>query len=374
MALINRLDAQSVAAKLADWLPEKLPGAEGLVVEDVEVPQASGMSMCTVLFKACWRNGHGARQLELVARIEPPTPGLFNDSNVGREFRLLTTLGERTDVPVPHVRWVEHDPAVLGSAFIVMDRVAGRVPSDDPPYVLEGWTLKIEPGKRRLLLENALQELVRIGSVDWRALGLDFLDRPALGPPGVDQQLAYLRRYYSWAHGGKPSPTVDAAFQWAEVNKPPDGEIVLNWGDPRIGNVVFDDDLSVAATLDWELATLASPEMDLGWFIFFVRYYSEGLGIPIPDGFQNREELISRYEELSGRRAQHIDYYEVFAALRVAAMMTRAGRLMIESGAVPPDDPMPFSNPASLLLARMLDLPAPKAPPAYFVGRRSPGG
>ena len=47
-----------------------------------------------------------------------------------------------------------------------------------------------------------------------------------------------------------------------------------------MGNMIFDDDMNVVAVLDWEMAWLGSPEIDLGWWVFFDRYYTEGIGAP----------------------------------------------------------------------------------------------
>ena len=118
------------------------------------------------------------------------------------------------------------------------------------------------------------------------------------------------------------------------------------------------------------MATIASPQMELGWLVFFVRYYSEGIGVPIPEGLQTRDQLLARYEELTGRTADNIDYYEALAALRLSMIMMRAGHMMIAAGVLPPDNPIPVSNPASQVLARLLDVPAPAGEVVNFVGKR----
>lgn len=373
MALLNKLDADTARARLEEWLAGRLPGAKDIAVGQVTIPQSAGMSMTTVLFDASWKEEGQRRELDLVARVAPAVPGIFKDPDLGREFRLMNALGDQTDIRVPTPRWLEEDRSVLGSSFLVVDRAYGEVPPDDPPYAVEGWVLELEPSRRGQLYENALEVLRQVHSVDWRALGLlDVLDEPHFGPTGIDQQIGHWEDFYDWALGGSPSsPTIDAALEWARSSKPDGEDLVLNWGDPRIGNIIFGpDDLSVQAVLDWEMATIASPEMDLGWFVFFVRYYSEGIGAPIPEGLQTGEELIARYEQITGRTVRHVDFYEAFAALRLSILMVRAGRLMIEAGALPPDNPMPYSNPASQLLAKLVGLPAPEGEAENFVGKR----
>ena len=82
------------------------------------------------------------------------------------------------------------------------------------------------------------------------------------------------------------------------------------------------------------------------------------------------DRTLARYRELTGRSTDHVDYYEALAALRLSILMMRAGHLMIAAGVLPPDNPMPVNNPASQLLARMLDLPAPEGEVVNFVGKR----
>jgi hypothetical protein len=225
-----------------------------------------------------------------------------------------------------------------------------------------------------VLYDNLIDVVKRIHALDWRGAGLEFLDEPVFGTTGVDQQIGHWEHVYAWAGGGTRSATIDAALEWARRERPADEELVLSWGDVRIGNIIFHpQSLGVETVLDWEMASLASPELDVGWMLYVLRYYTEGYGVPIPDGMQTREELIDAYRAATGRTIKHADYYEAFAALRVSILMMRAGQLMIGAGALPPDNPVAISNPASQILARLLGLPAPAAETGNFVGKRLSG-
>jgi len=368
MAVLNRLDAKTTAQVLTRWIEERV--GHTVEIRDLEIPTSAGISMTTILFTATWQDGEESRTHELVARVEPNAPGLFENSSLATEFRLLDTLHRHTDIPVAPVRWLETDPTILGSPFMVMDRVHGKVPGDDPPFVVEGWVVDLAPADRGRLFDNAIEVLARLHALDVDALELGYLDQPKRGRPGIDQQIGILERYYRWASQGTPSPTIEAALEWADRNRPADDRIALSWGDARLGNIIYSADLAVAAILDWEIASLASPQLDLGWFVLFVRYYSEGIGVPPLEGLPTREQVISRYEELAGRAVPDIDYYERLALIRLSIIMMRIGKLMIEGGALPPDNPMPISNPASQLLAKFLELPPPVGASANFVGNR----
>lgn len=369
MALKNALDSDLVAAKLADALNRHLGGVSDAQVDTVEFPSTNGMSNETLLFQASWTGPDGPQHERLVARVQPAGPAVFPRYDLGLEFAVMSALAATTDVAVPRMFFHEPDPEVLGAPFLVMARVDGEVPSDDPPYTTTGWVLDLAPGEQRKLHGNGLQTLALIHAVDLDQVGLGQLRGHR--ESGVGGQLSFWRDTFAWAAEGQPNPVVEAALDWAEQNRPVEtGAQVLNWGDARIGNMLFAGDLAVAAVLDWEMVCVGPRELDLGWWLFMLRYYSEGLAVPQLPGFPARDEAIAEYQEITGAQVGDLHYYEVLAALRLSILMHRAGNLMIAAGQLPPDAPMRLSNPASHLLARLLDLPAPTGEAQSFVGNR----
>lgn len=365
MALSNKIDPDVAAQQLAAWLTTKVD-VQDVAVSRVRLPASAGLSAETVLFEAAWPERGEHRRRRLAARVAPAGEAVFPTYDLRAEFRVMAALG-CAGLPVPEVLWHERDPSVLGGEFVVMEQVDGRVPADDPPYTLEGWVVDLDPGEQALLYDNGLRALAELHTLDWRAAGLDALFRD----PGLDPQLAYWERTYSWAADGEPNPTVDGAFEWVREHRPHDDDrLVPCWGDARLGNILFADDLSVAALVDWEMATLASPELDLGWWLFLIRNHTVGIGAQLPAGFPSREATVARYEELTGNTVEHLDFYEVFAALRLAIIMHRAGNLMISFGLLPPGAPMRLNNPITQLLAEMLELPTPDGAVQSFVGNR----
>lgn len=359
MALVDRTDLLALRVALHGWLAARLPEAGGLEVSGLDVPTASGFSNETVFFDAAWHEGAGARSRRLVARLQVDGPGLYPDPDIRAQYAVMRALHGR-GVAVPEVLWFETDPSVLGTPFFVMERRAGRVPADDPPFTATGWVLDLAPAERARLCDNALKQLVALHALDPGRLGLDFLARPELGGTPLEQELAYYRRYHAWAAEGREHPIIDEAFAWLEGNRPSGPErVVLSWGDARIGNMMFGPDLEVTAVLDWEMAAFAAPEQDLGWWLFMHRHHTEGFELPHPDGFPQREEVIARYEELSGRTVPDIAYYEVLAALRGAVIMVRLARMMIDAGLLPADSGMARNNGSSRILAALIGLPAP---------------
>ena len=351
-------DFEQTRKQLAEWLAGALPEARHLSVSTLSGPAATGFSNDTLLFDLSYERDGKRFERALVCRIEPTGFGIFPAYDVARQYRVMAAL-RATEVPVPAMEWLETDPRVLGAPFFVMERVAGRIPSDNPPYHAGGWLTEVEPAERAAVWESAVDALAAIHHQDPFALGLDFLEGPAPGEDAHAWQLDYWARYAAWAGNGRPQPTCDAALAWLREARPREpAPLRLCWGDSRIGNMIFQDG-RCAAVLDWEMATLGPPEMDLGWFLYMDRHHSEGIGAPRLAGFPDRAATLARWERRVGRSAQHLDYYEVFAAYRFAVIMHRVGRQMIEYGLIPSDATFPNDNTASRLLARLLDLPAP---------------
>jgi aminoglycoside phosphotransferase (APT) family kinase protein len=268
------------------------------------------------------------------------------------------------------VYFFEEDRSVFGAPFLAMQRIDGRIPADDPPFTAAGWVLDLTPDERRQMWHNTIDVLAQIHGVDWRALGLEFLDTPE-NHSGLDAGLAKWRRTFEWAAEGEPNPTIEAALRWLDEHRPEQDEPkVLNWGDARVGNIIFSDDLAAAGVLDWEMVVLASREQDLGWWLFLMRHHTEGVGLPLPAGIPDHAETIDYYERITGHKVRNLDYYEILAGTRLAILMVRAAHMMIAAGMMPPESPMAQSNPASQLVAKLLDLPAPTGTTTSFIGNR----
>lgn len=372
MALANRLAPTETAERLEAWLATRLPEAADVRVDGVSSIQSSGFSTEAVMFDARWREAGRDRHERLAARVAPVGPGLFPDYDLDQECRVMTALADHSDLPVPAVLFHERDPGVLGSAFLVMQRVEGRRLGDDPPFTTEGWLVEMAPDDQAIVYDNVLRVMADLHSVDSTTLGLGNVGPPDAGETPLERQISYLRRFARFVAGSKdPDPLVAAGIEWLEENKPTSPEpTAFCWGDARFANVIVGDDLSIVAAVDWEEATIANPELDLGYFLFALRAHTEAIGVPPPPGFPNREATVARYQELSGRAVADLDYYELAATVRGALIMTRITQMMIEAGFLPVDSDLLANNPITQLLAGVLDVPAPGGPAAQWFGRR----
>ena len=355
-------DPAETAATLSAWLGTHVEGATRVRVANLEAPPTNGFSSETILFDASW-DFPGARATEhrLVARIAPTGYTVFLDPDFIGQCRVMRTVAEQTDVPMPSVLGIEEDAGLLGAPFAVMQCIDGQIPTDNPPYASGGWLMDAPPADQERLWWSGLEAMAKVHATDWKALGLGFLDDSRRGPTGLGQQLSYYRDFYSWAAEGRQIPVATATLEWLEANRPrEEAPMALLWGDSRIGNMIFDD-FSCVAVLDWEMTCLGQPEMDLGWWLYFDRQFTETIDLERPAGFPSREDTIARYGKLLGRDMENVEYYEVFAGFRFALVLARLGGLLKDSDILPIDSDFETNNLATQLLATMLDLPAPGA-------------
>jgi len=363
MTLSVLRDQEALRHALAGWLAGQLGLGDGAVeVGPLDTP-TQGFSNETAYFDACWTKDGTRRTESMVARIQPDGHQLFLDADVLLQWRMMEAVSAASTVPVPPLFFAEPDATVIGSPFFVMGKVEGRVPSDLPPYHAVGWMVDdLSPAQRKQLWCNGLDALAALHGIDWRQ-HCRFLDTPAHGAIGLDQHLSAVEAWYAWATGGRPQPVCDVAVHYLRENQPADTDVGIVWGDARIGNIIFADDLSVAAVIDWEMAALGPGEVDLGWWLFIDRFYSEGFGVPRLAGLPDRAATIGYYGSLRGRPVRDLEYYEVLAALRMAIVILRSTAKQIEYGVLDPATTMGTNNPATQILAEMLGLPIPELSP-----------
>ena len=343
-------DEEDTRARLQAWLAPRL--GDDVVVSDLQVPDGSGYSNETLLFSAAWTAGGEARTADLAARVRPVGYAVFPEYDLSLQYRCIGAVATKSAVPVPELRWFEPDEAALGAPFFVMDRVVGRVPPDSPPYTAGGWLLDASPADQAHLYRSALGVLADVHRLDWED-GFGFLQRHDLGPPGMATQLVAGRAYLEWAAEDGGLPVHEAALRWLERNRPEEPPTGVNWGDARIGNMMFRD-FEPVAVLDWEMATLGPAEVDLAWWLLLERYSAEGNGRPPLPGFPAREETVAAYEDLLGRPVRDLAYYEVWAALRFAIVLVRVIRMMTAHGVIPPGSGFDLDNFATAELRRLI--------------------
>ncbi|GHB78854.1 putative phosphotransferase [Streptomyces cirratus] len=334
-------EPEELGRRLTAWLDSRIPGAK---VTNTSVPGSNGMSSETLLFDIEHPDA-ADRACALRLAADPAAYTVFPTYDMARQYRVMRLVAEHTDLPVPRVRWLEEDPQPLGAPFFVMDRAEGRVPPDVMPYTYEGnWLHSATDAERAALQEASVSLLARLHD-QFPSHEAQFLLPAGTGTP-LRRHVEAQRAYYAWVVDGlAPSPLLERAFDRLEELWPADeGEPVLNWGDARIGNVIYQPDgFEPVAVLDWEMAAYAPREVDLGWTVYLHRFFQDltvGFGQPgLPD-FLRRDDLERRYAELTGHVPRHMEFHTLYAALRHGIVMLRIAYRQAHFGEVEvPADP-----------------------------------
>lgn len=326
-------DLVELASKLRSWLAPKLPGAMGLEIVDLAYPRGAGQSHETILFDATWTEGGQVRRAGYVVRIKPASFTVYPDNLFEEQYLVMKALAEDGRVKVPTPLWLEEDPEVLGKPFFVMEKREGRVPVSIPHYSKVGFVHDATPAQRRHMWESAVRQLATIQLVPLD--GFDFLSRPPQEGRGFQQEWDKYVRFIAWLRAENPEvgklygPILEAGLERLKSLWPKNRPEGLVWGDSRMGNMMFDDDFDVVAVLDWEQPSLGGALHDLAWFSVIsdtmhgpatrIGQYLEGMG--------TRDELIALWEEVSGKSAAELEWYEEFAHLKMSCTGVRLGQL-----------------------------------------------
>ncbi|HEY6300041.1 MAG TPA: phosphotransferase family protein [Candidatus Binatus sp.] len=268
-------------------------------------------------FDCAMQRGGGTTRRAMVLRRDP---GAHNIStNRRHEFMVIRAAFEER-IPVPEVFWVSEDPAVLGSAFFIMERIDGetlarRLLRDDT-YARAREVMPIQ-------LADILAKIHRIDPVKHK---LDFL-----AEPGDNAALTEVKRYEENFRrlALEPHPAFELAFRWLLKRFPKTPRKTLVHGDYRIGNVIFGPE-GVRSILDWELAHLGDPMEDVGWMC--VRAWRFGNDQKPVGGLGTREDFFRAYEKASGIDVdpEAARFWEVFGNLRWGIITISQARTHID--------------------------------------------
>ncbi len=321
-------------------------------MEHIERP-ASGWSsdiLLTTVIPAVDLDDGGEPVAELVVRVAPPSAvATFPVDDFDLQAAVMRSL-KASGFPVPTVLAVENGSGWLGTPFLVMTRSPGRTVGDAP--ALDPWLAELPSATQRRIHVEYLGALANIHRFEWRAADLDALLRAA--GPNLHAELDWWSSYVDWAAEGDPAPALVAHLEWCIDTAPATTHAPsLCWGDARLGNVLLLDDGSIGALLDWELASIGPPEMDLGWYLALDRLTTKVIDRNVP-GFLGRDEAISHYEHHLGRSVEHLDWHEIFALVRSVAINERQARLAA-AGGVPYPGVAGKDNPMLDYITRRID-------------------
>ncbi|MGA1806923.1 MULTISPECIES: phosphotransferase family protein [Sphingobium] len=258
---------------------------------------------------------------DYIFRRPPAHPRPNSNETMRREARLLRAIAG-TNVPHPALIADCGDESVLGVAFYLMEPVDGFNPVGKLPMPHAG-----SPTMRHAMGLALVDGIAALGALDHQALGLADFGRPDnfLGRQ-VDRwrsQLAGYGEFSDWT-GPQALPSVDAIAAWLERHRPADFTPGIMHGDYHLANVMYRPDSGdLAAIIDWELATIGDPLLDLGWML---ATWPDGSGASTVsvtpwEGFPTPAELVARYGAGSARNLSAVDWYHVLACYKLGILL-----------------------------------------------------
>jgi aminoglycoside phosphotransferase (APT) family kinase protein len=301
---------------LTEYLRGKIEGVEaGVTVEQFP----GGHSNLTYLLRT---KENGPRYVLRRGPIGPVAPKAHD---MAREFRFLEML--HPDFPqAPAVFLLCEDPAVVGSAFFIMERrrgiiLRGEVPSE----------LATSPHYPRVISAAFIDCLVCLHAIDIHKSGLVSLGKP---------EGFLLRQVQGWAERWNRALTSDLprsstaamerVIRWLDDHMPPSPAPTLVHNDYKLDNVMLrlESEPSVEAVLDWEMAAIGDPLADVGLALCYWAWAQAPatLGQPVPllttqPDWYSRDQFAERYAQQSGRDLSHIRYYEVLGGFKLAVIL-----------------------------------------------------
>lgn len=293
-------------AALGAYLVRELGGSEKVSIEQFP----GGHSNLTYLIH------HGEH--EYVLRRPPFGSKVKRAHDMGREVAVLSKLAPVWSL-APRVLSYCPDESVLGAPFYLMERRHGIILRKEVPA---GLTIDARASER--LCELLVDALVALHSVDYVAAGLGDFGKPV---GYIERQVRGWTERYAGSQTDDLA-TVTAVASWLESNRPVDGSPRLIHNDFKFDNLIFDRSLShITGILDWEMATIGDPLMDLGTSLSYWVHIDDPpplqlirFGLTTIPGMWTRSQVAQRYAEVSGRAVSSLIFYYAFGLFKTAVV------------------------------------------------------
>lgn len=254
---------------------------------------------------------------EYVLRRPPLGAAIQSAHDMGREYRVLGLLKPHyAKIPTPLAFCDNAD--LIGAPFYIMERLQGVIlRAHNTPG------MQLEPDLLRRISEALIDNLVALHAIDIETTGLAQLGKPE---GYVQRQVeGWIKRYFNAETDHIPA--MHALAEWMPANVPAGQAPTLLHNDYKHDNVLLDpDDLTqIRGVLDWEMATVGDPLMDVGatlayWIEAGDPEIMRSYNLSWLPGNLTRRELTERYAEKSGRDVKDILFYYVFGMFKNAVI------------------------------------------------------
>jgi aminoglycoside phosphotransferase (APT) family kinase protein len=256
---------------------------------------------------------------EMVLRRPPPGAAIKSAHDMGREHRILSAL-EGVYPKAPRPIALCDDASVIGAPFYLMERVRGVILRGGPAAAA------LRPEERRAVSESLVDALAELHALDLDRTGLAALGH---GDGYVERQVKGWTARYEAARTA-PLADMERTAGWLAAHRPAPREVALLHNDFKHDNVVLDPERldRVVAVLDWEMATVGDPLMDLGTTLAYwvdpddpPELRAAGfVDVTTQPGSLRRREVAERYAGRTGRDVSELPFYYAFGLFKVAVI------------------------------------------------------
>lgn len=350
---VQRQSHADLETRVQDWLNRNIAEYASAKVKSLSVPSAGGLSGETIIVHIDETSGKPSVWHTLVIRKEVVDMVTNPYVNFKHLLRVQGVLGSEAGIPVPRILGEEKSPDILGAPFFIMEFAEGRIPADVPPYTSAGWVFDATAAQRGQMWQSGIDALVKIHGVDWQKHQLADVQLDYPGSSDIERCLNQGIAMFRQESKGYSSATCEEAVLWLQQHCPEPEARSLCWGDARIGNIIWQG-FDCAAVIDWDMSFLGAPGIDLGWWSFFHRWSTFGLGFPDMDGAQVGQGLADLYIERGGCQVRNMHYYEVLATFRGLSIWLSTFHSMKAQGAAPDISPIDDSVHIVRLLKKLL--------------------
>lgn len=303
-----RLGEELNEANLRAYLRENL----NVKTDEIEISQfPAGSSNLTYSIKI------GAE--EYVLRRPPFGNQVKSAHDMSREFDVLSKLS-KIYKPAPKPLIYCANETVIGSEFYLMERRRGLIIRGKSPV-----SLKDSKELQKKVCESYVENLVALHSLDYKKIGLGDFGKPE---GFVKRQIeGWTKRYFDAKTD--QNAELEKTIEWLGENTPETSGAALIHNDYKFDNVMLNQDnlTEIVAVLDWEMATVGEPLMDLGTTLGYWMSKENGeemISMPFNPRVLmeniSRRELVEIYTRKSGRDVSDILFYYVFGTFKIAVI------------------------------------------------------
>lgn len=342
-------------------------GVRNAHVVNVKRPK-TGHSYDTVLCNVDWHFEDHQETVGLAFRIEIPDYQMFHDASLRKQYHVLKDIQDYSDLPVPKVYWYGDAKEYFGAPFLCMELVEGNVPPDYLAHRDKSFVMSLTEDERKRVYLNSITTLADIHRIDVNKNFIHLHNAIDSRKSVLENYLQWIISWYQWVARGRDSfSLIEKGLEYLNANLPTEASVSLVWGDARPGNMIIGHDLLPKAVIDWEMAGLGTPEIDLAWLLMWETIWYPNLKELRNEGFPTESEMIYAYEARLGRNVRDLTYYKVMAATRLSIMMVRGIDKRIELNRLPKETTLLTDNVASIYLARLLGQPEPQLSPDIHI-------